>query len=277
MDLRATLDELIAAASLPPVVSAHTLGEQGFDNQLLVGMLADSRQVLIRQNLAPAPPPIARARFLALHDLGAPRLYAANSSGAVLVDFVPGETLAAMCRRGAVDDDMWGKVGQAYQRIHAVRFPSPLRGSFGPARLELEPWDPVELLHSKVQAVESVVRSQRPTLAPSLARLRERIDARAEELRGQLPCLVHSDPNFHNIVVGADRVTLIDWDYPAVRYPLEELEALEEHARAHAFEEDEVQSADPRAGRSRHHQSDGFWTSKNMKAGLVERPLKPSG
>ncbi len=39
VDLRATLDELITAASLPPVVSAHTLGEQGFDNQLLAGVL----------------------------------------------------------------------------------------------------------------------------------------------------------------------------------------------------------------------------------------------
>jgi hypothetical protein len=38
---------------------------------------------------------------------------------------------------------------------------------------------------------------------------------------------VHSDANFHNIVVGTDRVTLIDWDYPAVRYRLEELEGLE--------------------------------------------------
>ena len=57
--------------------------------------------------------------------------------------------------------------------------------------------------------------------------LRDRIDARAKELRREEPCLVHSDANFHNIVVGTDRVTLIDWDYPAVRYPLEELEGLE--------------------------------------------------
>lgn len=48
---------------------------------------------------------------------------------------------------------------------------------------------------------------------------------------------MHSDPNFHNIVVSADRVTLIDWDYPAVHYPLEELEALEEHAYVHGISE----------------------------------------
>ena len=45
-----------------------------------------------------------------------------------------------------------------------------------------------------------------------------------------MPCLTHTDANFHNIIVGTDRATLIDWDFPAVRYPLEELEALEEHA-----------------------------------------------
>ena len=45
-----------------------------------------------------------------------------------------------------------------------------------------------------------------------------------------MPCLAHTDANFHNIIVGTDQVTLIDWDNPAVRYPLEELEALEEHA-----------------------------------------------
>jgi hypothetical protein len=127
-------------------------------------------------------------------------------------------------------------VGEAYQQIHAVEFPAPLCGPFGPERLELAPCDPVALLHSKVEAVEPAVRSQRPTMVTSLARLRDRIDA-GQELRREVPCLVHSDANFHNIVVGTDRVTLIDWDYPAVRYPLEELERLEEHAYLHGLSE----------------------------------------
>jgi hypothetical protein len=93
------------------------------------------------------------------------------------------------------------------------------------------------LLHSKVEAVEPAVRFQRPAMVSSLSRLRNRIDARAAELRREVPCLVHSDANFHNIVVGTDRVTLIDWDYPAVRYPLEELEGLEEHAYLHGVSE----------------------------------------
>jgi len=41
----------------------------------------------------------------------------------------------------------------------------------------------------------------------------------------EVPCLVHGDSNFHNVIVGADS-DLIDWDGPAVRYPLD-------HAAAH--------------------------------------------
>lgn len=135
-------------ASLPPVVTSHALGEQGFDNQLLVGVLTDRRQVLLRQNSLPTTAPTARADFLAFHHVGAPRLYASDSAGAVLVEFVPGETLAALSHRGGVDDNVWRMVGEAYRRIHAVQFPAPLRGSFGPDRLDLAPCDPVAVLYS---------------------------------------------------------------------------------------------------------------------------------
>ncbi|HLM22242.1 MAG TPA: hypothetical protein VK390_12060 [Propionibacteriaceae bacterium] len=230
IDLRAALDELVAAASLPPVASTRVLRERGFDSQLMVGVLVGGQQVLLRQSLTSAPSPIARAKFLSLHDVGAPRLYAANDTGAVLVDYVPGQTLAALARRGALSDREWHMVGTAYRRIHVVQFPAPLRGPFGPEGLELRLVDPVDLLHSKIDTAEPAVRSQRPALLPSLSKLRKRIDARAEEFRREVPCLAHTDANFHNIIVAADKVTLIDWDFPAVRYPLEELEALEEHA-----------------------------------------------
>lgn len=230
MDLRRTLVELVVAASLPPVASTRALSERGFDNQLLVGVLADGREVLLRQGLKVAPPPIARGKFLSAHRVGAPRLYAANETGAVLVDYVPGEPLAALAQRGVLSDREWHMVGAAYRRIHAVQFPAPLRGPFGPDRLELTPEDPVDLLLGKIDAAEPAVRAQQPSMLPSLSTLRHRIDVRADELRQEVPCLTHTDASFHNIIVAADRATLIDWDHPAVRFPLEELEALEEHA-----------------------------------------------
>lgn len=230
MAARDTLEKLVAAASLPPVTSTHQLREQGFDNQLLVGILSDGRHVLLRQRFEPAPAPVVRARFLADHDVGAPRLYATDDAGAVLVEFVPGETLAAMAKRGALGDREWRMVGMAYRRIHAVQFPAPLRGPFGPQRLELTPENPVALLHGKVDAGEAAVRAQRPDMVPLLDRFRDRIDARADELRRQVPCLAHADASFHNLIVGTDRVTVIDWDYFGVRYPLEVLDSLETHA-----------------------------------------------
>ena len=54
-----------------------------------------------------------------------------------LVEFVPGETLAAVAGRGELGDREWHLVGEAYRRIHAVRFPTALRVDFGPDRLEL--------------------------------------------------------------------------------------------------------------------------------------------
>jgi hypothetical protein len=136
VDARRQLNELITAASLPPVESTRELAG-GFDNQLLVGVLRDGRSVLLRQCPEPASNPGPRARFLAVHEVGAPRLYAADDTGAVLVEFVPGETLAAVAGRGELGDREWHLVGEAYRRIHAVRFPTALRGDFGPDRLEL--------------------------------------------------------------------------------------------------------------------------------------------
>ena len=230
VNARAVLDELVSAAALPPVISTRALNGQGFDNQLLVGLLSDGHEVLLRQSSVPAPSPVARASFLATHGVGAPRLYAANQTGAVLVDYIEGETLAAAARRGGLGAREWQLVGEAYRRIHAVQFPAGLRGSFGPERLELTPTDPVHLMHSNVDAAEPEIRALRPSMLPHLSTLRHQIDAHAEQLRRETTCLTHADPNFHNLILATDRVTLIDWDYPAVRYPLEELEALEEHA-----------------------------------------------
>ena len=36
-------------------------------------------------------------------------------------------------------------------------------------------------------------------------------------------------------MVGAGSATLIDWDFPAVRYPLDELAGVEEHTYLHGF------------------------------------------
>ncbi|GAA1598757.1 hypothetical protein GCM10009804_64150 [Kribbella hippodromi] len=226
----------MAAASLPPVAETAPLPGLGLDNQLLLATLVNDQQVLLRQgpaSISPAP----RARFLELHQVGAPRLWAADESGAVLVDFVAGETMVAAAERGAVTDEVWRRLGQAYAQVHRVQFPRTLTGKFGPQGLELSPDDPVENLLTTVDSGEPWVGRHRPYLTGHLARLRSRIKERADEVRAEIPCLSHGDPNWHNVVVGDGSATLIDWDFPAVRYPLDELAGVEEHAYIHGFAE----------------------------------------
>ena len=236
MELRTTLDRLVAAASLPPVAEAATLPGLGLDNQLLLGTLVNDQQVLLRQG-PPSVSPAPRARFLDLHQVGAPRLWAANDTGASLVDFVAGETMVAAAERGAVTDEVWRRLGQAYAQVHKVQFPRPLAGTFGPQGLELAPDDPVESLLATVDSGEPWVGRHRPSLARYLEELRSRIDERADEIRAEIPCLSHGDPNWHNVILGQGSVTLIDWDFAAVRYPLDELAGVEEHAYLHGFSE----------------------------------------
>lgn len=236
VELRTKLDRLVAAASLPPVAEAETLPGLGLDNQLLLARLVNDQRVLLRQgpaSVSPAP----RARFLELHQVGAPRLWAADDTGAILVDFVAGETMVAAAERGAVTDEVWRRLGQTYARVHRVQFPGPLTGPFGPRGLVLAFEDPVEKLLATVDSGEPWVGQHRPSLTPYLDQLRSRIEARADELRAEIPCLSHGDPNFHNVVVGDASVTLIDWDFPMVRYPLDELAGVEEHAYLHGFSE----------------------------------------
>jgi hypothetical protein len=236
VESRTVLDRLVSAASLPPVAQAAPLSGLGLDNQLLLGTLVNGQQVLLRQG-PPSASPAPRARFLELHQVGAPRLWAADGSGAVLVDFVAGETMVAAAERGAMTDDLWRRLGQAYAAVHKVRFPGPLTGTFGPQGLELVLDDPVERLVATVDSARPWVGRHRPSLVQYLDQLRSRIEQRADEVRAQIPCLSHGDPNWHNVVVGEGSVTLIDWDFPVVRYPLDELAGIEEHAYLYGFSE----------------------------------------
>jgi len=230
MDIRAVLDELVAAASLPQVVSTEPVRRLGLDNVLLKALLVDGRVVLLRQSKSQNRSPLRWAEFLSAQNVGAPRLYAANEHGGMLVDFVAGRLLADLVQGGAADDGTWQKVGAAFRKVHAVRFPAPLQGDIGPEWIRLVPRDPVGQLLTKITAAERWVITERPNLVPALAPLRELVAMAAAEVRAETPCLVHGDANLHNVVVDDERATLIDWDFPAVRYPIDELAALDEHA-----------------------------------------------
>lgn len=236
MNLHATMERLRQSAALPPVEATRALTGLGMDNALLQATLVDGRQVLLRQG-APAPSPVARAQFLQQHDVGAPHLWAADDHGATLVDFIPGQTLVAIAEAGQLDEDTWRALGHTYARVHAVRFPSPLCGPFEPHDLRLTPTNPVHALQQVIDQAEPWLTEQRPALVPHLPALHRRIEEHAPDLLAGVPCLTHGDANFSNIIVGEGAVTLIDWDFPWVRYPLEELSGLEGHAGLYGFVE----------------------------------------
>lgn len=228
--LEETLRALHATTSLPAIRSMSEVSDPGMDNQLLLARLVDDRQVLLRQSPRQEPAPYGRASFLIAHAIGAPTLYAANERGATLVEFIPGPTLAAVAQQGPITDEVWRQVGQTYGRIHAVTFPAPLCGPVGPNTIELGPHDPVGALVAKAEGAVPWIERAHPSLLPLVAAISVEAEARAAEIREQLPCLTHGDTNFANMIITDDAARPIDWDFPAIRYPLDELEALEEHA-----------------------------------------------
>ena len=233
VDTTAVLGQLIDAAGLPPVTSTEPVVGHGLDNTLLKAVLSDGHAVLLRRTKYKCRPPWPRAAFLAEHGVGAPRLLAANVDGDSLVDFVDGQPLADLVEAGRADDDTWEMVGNAFGKVHAVTFPAPLQGDVGPETIALAPLDPVQQLRTKIEAATSQLTTERPTVMPALAQLRHLVAYHAGPIRTETPCLVHGDANLHNAIVGPRQATLIDWDFPAVRYPLDELSAFEEHYYLH--------------------------------------------
>lgn len=103
-----------------------------------------------------------------------------------------------------------------------------MSGRFGADSLNLEAIDPVEDLHARIAAAEPRLEASLPFVLPQLPRLNAIIDAHADSLRQAPTALLHGDVFPANIIVGPDRTTLIDWDFPRVADPAQEVSALDE-------------------------------------------------
>jgi hypothetical protein len=156
------LGELIDAAGLPPVTRTEPVAGHGLDNRLLKAVLADGQVVLLRQSKYKGRPPWPRTAFLAEHQVGAPRLLAANAVGDSLVDFVDGQLLADLVEAGRAAADTWVLVGKAFGKVHAVTFPAPLQGDVGPEAITLAPLGPVRQLLAKIESAKALLAAERP-------------------------------------------------------------------------------------------------------------------
>ena len=221
------LHQLVAEAGLPEVTSYDELHGHGFDHRVVHATLADSQEVVLRSRKESWPLPVARARFLTEHDLPAPALLGGNEF-ATLYEYVPGEMLYHLIAEDRMTDATWRSVGTAFRRVHAVRFPSGLSGPFGADSLNLDAIDPVQDLHARIAAAVPRFEASLPFVLPHLPRLHAIIDAHADSLRQAPTALLHGDVFPTNIIVGPDRTTLIDWDFPRVADPAQEVSALDE-------------------------------------------------
>ena len=231
------ITDLVAKAGLPAITEIRPLsGGRGMDNRLSLVSLSDDRQVLARQpiySLTDADPAV-RSMFLRQHQVGAPEVYATAEDGSVLVEWIPGMSLADfLAMHGASSPSTastWRRLGTCMAAVHRLRFPAPLQGKIGPSTLVLRPADPVDGLTASLNASTPWIEANRPALVDAIAQLRRLIDRYTERIRAEQPCLIHADANFDNIVVNDHAVRLVDWDFPEIGYPLRELSNLDQQA-----------------------------------------------
>lgn len=123
------------------------------------------------------------------------------------------------------------QLGVCMAAIHAVRFPAPLQGTVGSTRVVLEHRDPVDSLQHELEQSRSWIATHRPSDVVSAEHVGRLIDAYASDIRAERPCLLHGDTTFDNFVVTPEgTLRPIDWDLPAVGYPLAELGNLDHQA-----------------------------------------------
>ena len=146
---------------------------------------------------------------------------------AVLVDYVPGEMLSELVKTGRCTEAGWRSVGDAFRRLHAVRFPSGLTGRYEKGQIVLTPHDPVAALHADLAAAD--LATVLPEATKYVPRLHALIDSEADQLRRTPTSLLHADVNAANIIVSTDRTVLIDWGHPLIGDPRGEIAALDEH------------------------------------------------
>jgi aminoglycoside phosphotransferase (APT) family kinase protein len=223
------LAELLRQAQLPDAVRVLPLVGRGFTGGVHAVELADGRRVILRVWSRPGVPEQPRAAFLAAHGVPAPGLLAATAAGS-LHEFAHGTLLGDLIETQRDSATAWRHVGHAFQRVHAVRFPSGVEGDVLPDRLVLRPADPAARLHERIDESASGLGRRSPGALPHLAALHDLVERAAPSLRSAETALGHGDIHMWNIIVADDRAWLIDWEEPRVCDPAMELALLDKHA-----------------------------------------------
>jgi aminoglycoside phosphotransferase (APT) family kinase protein len=226
---REVLARLLREAGLPAAVSIERLSGRGLDHEIYLAGLSDDSRVVLRCHRPGEALEATRAAFLESHGVPCPRLLAEDSE-AGLYEFAPGTLLGDLIETGQCTADHWRAVGAAFQRVHAVRFPSGLAGEVGPGSIVLRPADPVAELHQHLEQCNEGLQLRSPSAISHLPELHRLIDLAAAPLRTATTSLLHGDINMWNIIVSDERALLIDWDQPRVGGPAKDVALLDKHA-----------------------------------------------
>lgn len=128
-------------------------------------------------------------RLAAAAGIGPAVLHAED--GILVTDFVPGRTLV----QGApINDTTLARLAEALRRLHAA-----------PAPADLAPFDPVAISRRDLTALPV------DTVAPARRDLALSMLAAAPILAAH--CLIHADLIPENVIVAADRLAIVDWEY----------------------------------------------------------------
>jgi hypothetical protein len=170
-----------------------------------------------------------RVAFLAAYDLPIPRVLAMEGWGA-LHEFIHGRVIGDAIESGEMTGQMWRHVGEAFRKVHAVRFPDRLAGMVGPNEIVLHPCDPVAEVQASIERALPRLMVFDGEVRGSFEHLHGMVELLDVAIRRAPVSLVHDDVDMWNIIVDAERAVIIDWDYPGVKSSLREIALLDKHA-----------------------------------------------
>ncbi|MGI8486763.1 MAG: phosphotransferase [Thermomicrobiales bacterium] len=231
-DAYGILKRLLADAGLPESPrEIRPLTGRGFENGIFVVTPAGRDDVIFRLRPEGAAEDAGRVAFLAAYDLPIPRVLAMEGRGA-LHEFIHGRVIGDAIESGEMTGQMWRHVGEAFRKVHAVRFPDRLAGMVGPNEIVLHPCDPVAGVQASIERALPRLRLMAfdGAVKGSFERLHGMVEMLDVAIRRAPVSLVHDDVNMWNIIVDAERAVIIDWDYPAVKSSLREIALLDKHA-----------------------------------------------
>jgi aminoglycoside phosphotransferase (APT) family kinase protein len=118
------------------------------------------------------------------------------------------------------DSATWLQILQAYRRVHLTPPPD------GPIRYPLTPADILASLPKFAGELPEAAQSER------LARLLSRLESLKVPKMPDVRCWGHGDTNIRNLILTADGVKLVDWEYSGVTDPAHEIAMLMSHHNA---------------------------------------------